>query len=382
MKIKILMVILFSFFFIGCEAKEETEGQIIYRYGDEEMFNPFWNEKVMYNETVVMVKEGEGIPSGRLIFNPTEIISVRDYSLNHEYEVDEYYFEDGVIYLTETSTIPYLTAENLLAKNLPEGFALSFYQAKAKDTNLIYTEGIGIVMHQIAVTYVHDDVWSGPSQEFLGSYLPKTMAILEAGEPLKIVLNGDSISTGANSSGVLGIAPFLDGFGTSFASQLEIRYSSDVELVNTSVGGTLSIWGKEGVDANVNAYTPDLVIIGFGMNDGSWQIQPHIYKENIEFMIKSIQARNPDAEIILISTILANPLSIQSLNQEDYLKELNDLVNEYSGVGVVDMTSFSKELYMTKRGVDILANNINHPSDFLVRCYVMNLLAALIEETD
>ena len=43
----------------------------------------------------------------------------------------------------------------------------------------------------------------------------------------------------------------------------------------------------------------------------------------------------------------------------------------------VDMTAFSEALYDRKDGLDLLANNINHPNDFLVRCYAMNILDAI-----
>lgn len=376
MKSKMIIIfIIFGFLLSGCAKTKEVN----YKYGDEEMFEPFWNSNVMYNETLVMVKEGSNVPSGRLLFNATKIISVRDYTLLHEYSEDEYYYEDGQLFLTENSAIPYLTDQQIYGENLPEGYAFSTYQGKNPNSNILFTEGVGIVMHQIAVTYVHDDVWQGKTTTYLGDDLPNTISKLKSGEKLSIVLNGDSISTGANSSGKLGIEPYLDDFGTAFVKQLEKKYDTTIDFYNTSLGGSLSSWGRDNVDPNINAYNPDLVIIGFGMNDGSFEVNPVIYKENIEFMIKSIKSRNENAEIILLSTILANPISMQDKNQEDYLPILQELTNEYDGVVLVDMTNLSKEMYKTKRGVDILANNINHPSDFLVRCYVMSLLSALSE---
>lgn len=115
------------------------------------------------------------------------------------------------------------------------------------------------------------------------------------------------------------------------------------------------------------------------MNDGSWNINPITYQENIEFMIQSIKARNENAEIILVSTILANPLAVQNSIQPTYLPYLQELENKYEGFALVDMTSFSTDLYKLKNSVDVLANNINHPSDFLVRCYVDNILRAIIK---
>ena len=32
---------------------------------------------------------------------------------------------------------------------------------KNKGTEIVFTEGVGIVMHQIAVTYEHNDEWTG-----------------------------------------------------------------------------------------------------------------------------------------------------------------------------------------------------------------------------
>ena len=105
----------------------------------------------------------------------------------------------------------------------------------------------------------------------------------------------------------------------------------------------------------------------------SFGVAPGKYIENIEFMIRSIRANNPNADIMIVSTILPNPLSIQNKNQKDYLKPMEELSEQYN-VALVDMTSISETLYKTKRGVDILANNINHPSDFLVRIYAAALI--------
>ena len=56
------------------------------------------------------------------------------------------------------------------------------------------------------------------------------------------------------------------------------------------------------------------------------------------------------------------------------------MVKNYEGVAVMDMTSYSQYLLSKKRSVDILANNINHPSDFLVRGYVSSILTSLDED--
>lgn len=63
------------------------------------------------------------------------------------------------------------------------------------DTGYVYTEGIGIVMHQVAVTYRYDssETW-GYIPEYSGDRLVNSMAKLERGEDIHLFLFGDSIS--------------------------------------------------------------------------------------------------------------------------------------------------------------------------------------------
>lgn len=358
-----------SFIMSGCEKP------ITYNYGDKQMLVKVWEDKIIYNETVVLENNGQEI-FGKLLFEPTEIISVRDYTLDKVYHSNEYEFRGNMIIRTDTSTLPYLTSEQLAGENLPVDYAFTTYQAKAPGTKIVFTEGVGIIMHQIAVTYKHAGTWAGITPAHQPDALSRFTQKLNTGEEVNVVLYGDSISTGANSSGVLGIRPYLDDFGTLFTNYLSEEYNTTVNLINTAKGGMLSSWGKENIDTHVNQYNPDLVIIGFGMNDGSLGMSPLAFKENIEFMIRSIQSRNPEADIIVIHTMYANPLSIQNQGQKHYLPELESLKSSY-GIAILDMGSITEELYKTKKGVDILANNINHPSDFLVRIYAAGLIQVL-----
>lgn len=331
-----------------------------------------WSNKTIRNETLVLIDDGNNI-SGNLIYKPTKIISIKDYTLTKEYGKDEYEVQGNKIIRTTNSTMPYFTLEQLNGKNLDPNYALSTYQAKEPGTEIVFTEGVGIVMHQIAVTYEHNDEWTGKKPVPHPTAFNNVKTKLNNKEEVNVVVNGDSIFTGANASSKLGIAPFLEDFPTLFTNYLKEKYETEVNLINTSVGGMLSDFGKDNVMANVNAHNPDLVIIGYGMNDGSFGVAPGKYIENIEFMIRSIRANNPNADIMIVSTILPNPLSIQNKNQKDYLKPMEELSEQYN-VALVDMTSISETLYKTKRGVDILANNINHPSDFLVRIYAAALI--------
>src|SRR5690606_8733816 len=161
-----------------------------------------------------------------LLFEPTDIISVRDYTLDKVYDASEYTISGNKIIRNDSSTMPYITTEQLAGINLPEDYAFSTYQAKEPGTSIIFTEGIGIIMHQIAVTYKHAGTWAGTKPAHQPEALANVMAKLKAKESVNVVLNGDSISTGANSSGVMGIKPYLDDFGTLFTNYLSNKYDT------------------------------------------------------------------------------------------------------------------------------------------------------------
>ena len=373
----LILLLLVGLTIVSCKENNDKEDEKN-TYEKDYLVKNVYDGKTITNETVVLIDNGTNI-SGNLLYKPTKILSVKSYDLKKTYDTNEYEINGRTIIATKNSTMPYLTSEQLRGKNMPEDYGFSTY-ASLDGGEIIFTEGIGIICHQVSVTYEHNGSWNGFTQSYQGELLPKTMQKLKEKQNLTIVFNGDSIMTGCNSSGVLGIQPYLDDFPTLVCDKLQHFYGITINKFNTAVGGMLSDFGRVNIEANVNAYNPDLVI-GFGMNDGSWNIPASIYKDNIKFMIQAIQKHNPNAEILLISTILANPASIQNTSiTPTYLNELKDLVDTYNGVALVDMTSFSQCLYELKNSVDVLANNINHPSDFLVRCYADNILRALIEE--
>lgn len=373
-KLIILMLLPFIVSFISCN--ETTE--VVYEYGEEEMIKYIWDSNIVYNESVVLI-EKDGQISGNLLFNPIEIISVRDYTLEKEYLSEEFEINGNIIKATSESTMPFFTENQSIGVELKEGYALSASEAKIPGETILFTEGVGIVMHIVNVTYTYNGEWDGPVQNYQGQYLTNVLDKLENSQPVNMVVFGDSIATGCNASSKLGIAPFQKDFSSLVVDRLNEEYNADIQLINTSLGGSLSSWGAGTVETNVNQYNPDLVIIGFGMNDGSWKIPATEYKNNIETIIQSIQAHDDTTDILVIATILANPDSIQNQIQYQYLQVLNELQTEYN-VGVVDMTSFSTYLLQTKNSLDLYANNINHPNDFLTRMYAMNLLKSIIEE--
>ena len=105
------------------------EEEIVYKYDDEQKFQKFWSDEVIYNETLCFVEE-DGEIFGKLLYEPTEIICVRDYTTEKVIDPSEYRVEGNKIIRSDTSTLPYFTQENLRGENIPSNYAIGTYQGK------------------------------------------------------------------------------------------------------------------------------------------------------------------------------------------------------------------------------------------------------------
>ena len=89
-------------------------------------------------------------------------------------------------------------------------------------------------------------------------------------------------------------------------------------------------------------------------------------------------------DYILLSTTLPNPEIVlgNASYQAEYADVLYDLecagqAGVSGGVVVGDMTAVHQYLLQSKRFIDMTANNVNHPNDFMMRIYAQTLLYSL-----
>ena len=64
------------------------------------------------------------------------------------------------------------------------------------------------------------------------------------------------------------------------------------------------------------AYKPDLVLVAFGMNDGTG-IEPKDFSDNIEAIVKQILAARSDTEIVLVSLHAAKSGDSQQIGETE-----------------------------------------------------------------
>ena len=344
---------------------------------DERLYIPFWKGEQVFEESVVLVK-GDGLPEGRLLFPPKEILSVVGYDGSVSYPAEEYGFSGNRIFAREGSSLPYMTEEMTRGKGEAEKLGLSSMDG------IVFTETTGIVKFQIKVTYIGDKraaPWT-VLPVYKGDRLRNFRRRLGEGKGVRVLLYGDSIAAGCHASSVLGYPPYLPVWGRSFCDIISERYGVEAELVNLSVGGFTSRQGAESFDGkllSVGKGTADLAIFAFGMNDGSAHVAAKTYYGNMMSIITTIRESSPDCDIVLISTIHANPLCSQDYALTASYDEQNDLLcGAVERCVTVDMTAFSEALYERKDGLDLLANNINHPNDFMQRVYAQVILKSMI----
>lgn len=349
-------------------AIEETDCD---KYELDKYTIPLWDTQVVYNESVYPLENEDGsISPIRLMYDAACILSVRDSSLKKQYTKGvDYDLEDGKIVILKTGSIPSVKYKDYWLDAPINGGSFP----RTGGGHIAYGQGEPFLSKQLAITYIHLDKWDGSVPSSKGNLLPKTIAKLKNKEDLKIVFYGDSIAEGCNTSSFHNVEPFAEDWCSMVTSALKAKYGYEqITMANDSVGGMDSAWGYNNCDT-VAKRNPDLVVIAFGMNDGTARVSPTNYQRNIKMTIKRIRKTNENCEFIVVGTMLANKdVAGFAGYQEDYLPEL--LALEEEGTAVADLTSIHKYLITKKRYFDMTGNNVNHPNDFFARFYAQVIL--------
>ncbi len=345
-------------------------------YNNAKYTKYYWDGGIIYNEAVYPLENADGTISPiPLMYNADRIVSVRSATLGTEYKMGvDYNIIGGKLQLYKTKsvkTIPYSTYYTSTQTILP----------CCRGGYMYFSEGSEMHLQQLAVTYVTDDEWTGAIPEGQSTSLPKTVSKLENKQNLNVLFYGDSITVGCNASGWSGLncAPYSQTWYLMTVNALKAKYGyTNISYTNTAVGGKTAQWGAENANSLAAAYSPDLAFIAFGTNDGSMGVAPATFKAQIQTIITSIRAVNPNCEIILVAPILPNPEAlVWSGIQGDYLPVLEELCG--AGIVVADLTTVYRHFLTLKRYCDMTGNNVNHPNDFIVRLYSQTMLRTITE---
>lgn len=400
----------------ACGEEEAAPPVFSYEYGEKETVTPFWfNENngytVVYNEVVVPILYGkEETATGYLAYDPAAIISVRDYTLEKEYGEGDYTVDGNAITVKTDGSMPYIREEWLDNKNIPEEFSDFVVEGGANyndflgGTNFgkhVISEGSLTRTNHLCVTYAYktdENPLGFQTPEYAPEKFARFLGKLEKGEPVKILVFGDSIFTGVSASSVVGFKPGLPAFFDLIKTELATRYyggdESKITVVNPSVGGTVSSWGVEQtVSGAYDKSGYDLVMIGFGMNDGTLKVSPSEFTANIKAIVEGIREQSPDADYLVVGSFTPNPKSEFFGIHADYIQPTavlsEELNGETSGCAYLSMYEMTTALLENKQKnnekdgryqyIDISSNYTNHPNDFTVRLYAGAILSTFLE---
>lgn len=370
-----------------------------YSYTDEQRLLPFWKSEIMYNESLTF-EEHDGKISGKLLFVPTRIISVIDVAHKQEYvEGVDYEWVKGTNELKwlEGSSIPYFyegaldgLAEPGGEKYVPSGTWDD--QNRQRLGGVLYCVGEFYYEKQICVTYEYDlaqvEEQGIRYTPYQGDRLAKSLAKLENGEGLKVLVYGDSVWAGCDASSLYGRAPFLPPLDQLFTGYLQTKTSGLVSFKNLAVGG----WGyQDGIAAlegplNKNGMTKDysneyegfdLLVLSFGGNNGNATAQE--VTAGLQQIIDKIRTKNPDIEVLLVTPGRANPDANGFTGNKGTFSPAYQALADEHGYAFVDMYGIHESILQYKDYSATSGNNINHPNDWRIRIYVMNMLAAMFE---
>ncbi|MBI5688442.1 MAG: DUF4815 domain-containing protein [Verrucomicrobia bacterium] len=203
--------------------------------------------------------------------------------------------------------------------------------------------------------------------------IPKTLAKLKAGGPVKIVCWGDSVTAGGNASKPEFRYPDV------FAAGLRERFpQAKIEMQNTSAGGSHSRqwlfpdkfpyrgkpWQETGVTwQRIADAKPDLVTLEF-VNDAG--MTPAVVDEIYSDILKRVQGLG--AELILITPhfTMWRMMGFKGMREAErrpYVLALREFADEHH-IALADAAARWEHLW--KEGLPyltLLHNTINHPDD-------------------
>lgn len=315
-----------------------------------EYMHPIWHGDRVVDESVLLLSANGGAAAGKLLFKPRRILSLTNTDLSTTFKEGLDFVVDGRTIVAKTdSAIPVVRDSEIPKLEFP---------------------WLSVAGRHVLVTYEHDDPWQGPIPPFCGDQLPRTLEKLKSHRPVTIVAYGDSITQGIDVSGYRQAPPYMPTWPDLVAWQLKKVYGYDgIKLFNASLGGMTSWWAADNARDAVGSLKPDLVFVGFGMND-FWSVSPAEFRTNIEGTMTAVRSRSPKAEFILISSIRFDPAYTADPTYVGHMTGYHDALKTLAGKGVclLDLTALSEYLYAVKSAKDLLADPM-HPDDFFARLF-------------
>lgn len=314
-----------------------------------------WRSSTISGESIAFIGPAGQPASARLLFTPIHIHAVTD-------ATGEMVFAAGRDYA--------LTPGGALTRPVGSRMPIATVEDWA---------GGGLTFARLVnVTYEHADRLDGWRPPLDPGSLPRTTALLTNGEPVTIVVLGDSISEGYDASGFHRVRPFQPGYTGLVVEGLRERSRSAVRLHNLAVAGSTAADGVWRTDAAIAAGPlaeegPDLVIVAFGMNDACYADGGE-FAANVGAILDRVRRTRPGVEFLLVSPML--PTSACTWVEPERFARYAEALRRMTGPGVAlaDVTWLWARLLERKDQFSLSGNGLNHPNDYGHRLYAQAVL--------
>lgn len=300
----------------------------------------------------------------RLRYQPLPGAALRVFQKGVPAGTEEVVYEEGADYIYDSAAA---TLRRTPGSRIPDWANHPFYGLSERFDHSLYAE-YSNRPYTVYVEYPHERMGTAASEpelaEGLSKWLPHLASKLRAGEQAHYAVIGDSISAGGEAS-----EPRL-AYYQRFADYLAALVpGSNLQLTNQAIGGEASGGGAERIERDIVALQPDLVTIGYGMNDqNQYEHGPGTtladFEQNLRTMIEAIKG-NTAAGLVLVTPCEPNPDWLYTSGKTgEYADVIRKLGAEYE-VGVADVHAlWQEELAAGKTHGSLLLNHINHPNDY------------------
>ncbi len=193
---------------------------------------------------------------------------------------------------------------------------------------------------------------------------------LDKGTSATIVSYGNSITAGGEASSMELMFQFR------YADYLRNNFpKANISMEDVSIPGHTSTHGIDLWDAYIGKTSPDLVLVGWGMNDHNINANsPDQLRENLVKLVGMIKEKK-HAEVILFSTFPPHDEWQYGTHRMELYSEATRMAAKQAHCAFVNVYQTWKKVLQRKDQSSLLANNINHPNDFGHWLYLQSFMA-------
>jgi len=360
-------------------------------WGDELMeayLRPYWYTREVYNETCTFVGEsGEAT----LMYEPTLVHSVRSYDLSTTYlEGIDYEIVGRKIKRIPTGSMPYWGIEEYYRPTMGAlDIRLTVEDSLAGQVTwspcyLPYHDGDAtITSKQVAITYRHNEIYSGNYPEAQKDKLTNVLEKMANGEDINIAVYGDSVSVGCNASGTSyggNINPYMPAWFNIVKQYIEKKYDITANVSSNGQGGWKLQDCIDNYDARMKGGDYDFLMLRIGGNDQA--TTENQYKKQLLDLLDEFFGDYPNANVVIVTPEVANGQCAGWQGSVPFIEMwTEEVIKAHANanqIAIAKVTSFDDWLELRgKMDRDWLANNINHGNDFMIRSYVQTILKVM-----